>query len=232
MSENNPYQVPASNLEVSQTSAHELNPNWQIDQVMNEAWQLTKGFKTPFLGALIIYIVILVVMSLLSNLAALANSIAVSIIAELANLLVTYPLSAGLAMIAVKRSAGIPCQATMIFDYYPKTIPIFLLYLLMTLLIGVGLLLLVVPGIYLAVSYTMAINLMIDKNMRIWEALEASRQAITACWFRTFGLYIVIFVIIVVSAIPLGIGLIWSLPFAALSMAIIYRNLFGVSQTN
>lgn len=40
------------------------------------------------------------------------------------------------------------------------------------------------------------------------------------------------FIIIMISVIPLGIGLIWSLPFATLGMAVIYRNLFGVSQTN
>ena len=45
MSGNNPYQAPASNLEVPNRSSHELNPDWTIENVMNEAWQLTKGFK-------------------------------------------------------------------------------------------------------------------------------------------------------------------------------------------
>ncbi|MBK8188525.1 MAG: hypothetical protein IPK77_15430 [Cellvibrio sp.] len=58
MSGNNPYQAPASNLEVPNQSSHELNPDWTIENVMNEAWQLTKGFKGSFWGALIIYIVI------------------------------------------------------------------------------------------------------------------------------------------------------------------------------
>jgi hypothetical protein len=231
MSENNPYQVPQSNLEVPQNSTHSLNPDWKIDDLLNEAWQLTKGFKASYWGALIIYIVIAAILGGLTEVIA-GNSVALNIIFQLIQGLITYPLAAGLTMIAVRQSVGLPCNATMIFNYYPKTIPIFLLYLLMTLLIVVGMLLLIIPGIYLAIAYCFALILLVDKNLGIWEALETSRQAVTKCWFRTFGLFIVIFIIILVSMIPLGIGLIWSLPFGTLAFALVYRNLFGVSQTN
>lgn len=231
MSDNNPYQAPHSNLETPQTSSHALNPDWKIDEVLSEAWQLTNGFKAAYWGALIIYIVIAMIASFVIGLVA-SGSMVLTIISQLLQGLITYPLAAGLTMIAVRQSVGLPCNATMIFDYYPKTIPIFLMYLLMTVLILVGMVLLIIPGIYLAVAYCMALILLVDKNMGIWEALEASRQAITQCWFRTFGFFIVILIIIMVSAIPLGIGLIWSLPFATLGMAVIYRSLFGVSQTN
>lgn len=231
MSGNNPYQAPASNLEVPNRSSHELNPDWTIENVMNEAWQLTKGFKGSFWGALIIYIVIAAILGAITEFIA-GTSVALNIIFQLIQALITYPLAAGLTMIAVRQSVGLACNATMIFDYYPKTIPIFLLYLLMTLLIVVGMLLLVIPGIYLAIAYCFALILLVDKNLGIWEALETSRQAVTKCWFRTFGLFIVIFVIVLVSMIPLGIGLIWSLPFGSLAFAIVYRNLFAVSQTH
>lgn len=231
MSDNNPYQVPESNLEVPNTSPAGLNPNWQIEDVMSEAWQLTKGFKASYWGALIIYIVIAVIVTAITEFV-FSGSVSLIIIGQILQGLVTYPLTAGLTMIAVRHSAGLPCNATMIFDYYPKTIPIFLTYLLMTILIAVGMLLLIIPGIYLAVAYSFAVILLVDKNMRIWDALETSRQAITQCWFRTFAFFIVMLVIIVVSMIPLGIGLIWSIPFASLGMAVIYRSVFGVSQTN
>lgn len=231
MSDNNPYRVPETNLEVAQESTHELNPDWQIESVLSEAWQLTKGFKASYWGALIIYIVIAAITSAIAEFF-FKSSIFLIIIGQILQGLVTYPLIAGLTMIAVRHSVGLPCNATMVFDYYPKTIPIFLTYLLMTILIVIGILLLVIPGIYLGVAYSFALILLVDKNMRIWDALETSRQVITRCWFRTFAFFIVMFFIILISIIPLGIGLIWSIPFASLGMAIIYRSLFGVNQSN
>jgi len=229
MSENNPYQAPDSNLDVS-AEEHELNPNWTIGEVLSEAWQLKDGFKGTYWGALLIYMVIVMITS--GIFAFIGNeSTVMKIVTQVVVGLISYPLAVGLMMIAVKRSVGIPVNAFMVFDYYPKTIPIFLLYLLMMILIVVGLLLLVLPGIYLSIAYMLALPLLVDKNMGLWEALETSRKAITPCWFRIFGLFFVAGLILMVSMIPLGIGLIWTAPFLGLVMAIIYRNLMGVSQS-
>lgn len=202
--------------------------NWALSEIMSEAWQLTDGFKRSYLGAGLIYIGILLVLSVILGLL-LGKAGVTKIIADLIIGLATYPLAVGLMIIAIKRSVGIPVNAMMVFDYYPKTIPIFLLYVLMILLIIIGLMLLILPGIYLAIAYSMAPALLVDKNMGIWEALETSRKAITPHWFKVFALFLICAIILIVSALPLGIGLIWSMPFFALVMAIVYRNLVGVS---
>lgn len=49
-------------------------------------------------------------------------------------------------------------------------------------------------------------------------------------WFSVFGLYLVVLIIMAISALPLGIGLIWTLPLALVVPGIIYRNMFGVEQ--
>ena len=88
------------------------------------------------------------------------------------------------------------------------------------------------PGLYLLFAYMLALPLLVDKQLGIWEALETSRKAITPCWFRVVGLSLISAVVVAVSAIPLGIGLIWTLPFLGLVMAIVYRDLVGVSALN
>ena len=102
--------------------------------------------------------------------------------------------------------------------------------ILMNILIVIGFVLLIVPGIYLSIAYVMAIPLVIDRNMGPWEALECSRKAVTKKWFNFFGILIVMSLIAAVSAIPLGIGLIWTIPMMALVYAIMYRQTFGVSR--
>jgi len=231
MSEPNPYQTPQSNLEeVQQPGNYQLNPDWDLGDVFKEAWELTKEYKLAMWGAFLIYIGISVVIGLPFEFFDNKESPVMVLVSQIIIGLVTYPLGVGITMMGVKRSVGLPVNAFMVFDYYPKTIPIFLLYLLMMIMIVLGILLLVIPGIYLAIAYSMAVPLMIEKNMRLWEALETSRKAIHKCWFGVFGLYIVLGVILLVSIIPLGIGLIWSMPFLFISMGIVYRSLFGVGR--
>tara|TARA_R110002072_G_scaffold935_2_gene7579 strand:- start:7971 stop:8675 length:705 start_codon:yes stop_codon:yes gene_type:complete len=208
-----------------------LKPDWTISKVLEEAWKLKDGFKGTYWGALA---VLLVANLLFSGLAALVgdDSNMINAIVQLITVLVTYPLVVGLMMIAIKHSVGIPTTASMVFDYYPNTVPIFLTYLLMVVLIIIGFILLVVPGLYLLFAYMLALPLLVDKQLGIWEALETSRKAITPCWFRVVGLSLISAVVVAVSAIPLGIGLIWTLPFLGLVMAIVYRDLVGVSALN
>ena len=100
----------------------------------------------------------------------------------------------------------------------------------MVLMVGIGTVLLVIPGIYLMIGYSYAMILMLDKDMGLWKALETSRKAVTKHWFKVLGFYIVIFIISILGSIPLGIGLIWTAPLSFIAYGTLYRNIFGVSK--
>ncbi len=237
MSQNNPYQAPTSNLDnPSSTSDHPLNPNWQIGAVLSEGWALSNGFKASFWGGFLIYMGVVFALAMAMGVLSVAVTVAsseagilVTVLSQLVQLIVTAPLVAGLFMLGIKRAAGQPVNAFMIFNYFPKTLPLFLTYLLMLLLVVIGFVLLVIPGIYLTIAYALALPLLVDKNLGIWESLETSRKGLTRCWFRFFGFGIIGLLIVLVSAIPLGIGLIWTLPWLYAALGVIYRDVFGVS---
>ena len=91
-----------------------------------------------------------------------------------------------------------------------------------------GFVLLVLPGIYLAVAYSLALPLLVEKEMGIWQALEISRRAVTHCWLRCWGLMLVATLVAIIGGgFTFGIGLIWFMPLAALSFGVLYRNVFG-----
>jgi uncharacterized membrane protein len=89
-----------------------------------------------------------------------------------------------------------------------------------------GFVLLVIPGIYLAISYAFVYPLVVDKNLGAWEAMELSRKTVTKQWFKFFGLAVVSAVLIILSAIPLGVGLIWSLPTVYIAYGLLYHHIF------
>ncbi len=226
---NNPYSTPASDLTYRPDTGQQSGGNydWTINDVLNEAWQKTRGFKLVYIVAIIVYLVISQGLSTVINYLA-SDSLGVVFIGQLLIGLITYPLAAGLMMMGVKRSLGLDVNFSTLFDYFNKAVPLFIMMLLASLIMFVGFVLLIIPGIYIAVAYSLALPLMVEKNLGIWEALETSRKAITHCWFRFFGLILIMILIIILSILPLGIGLIWTLPMLSICTGIVYRELFGV----
>lgn len=237
----NPYQTPESPLEV-ETSHEPVGGSlkgalagefqWTIQDVIRESWSKQNGSKLSLWGALLIYYGISFVVGFVLGVVAyfIPSEAAASALTQLILMLVTWPLLAGILMMGIKRSTGTKLRATMVFDYYDKIAPIFLLYLTMSILVVIGFVLLILPGIYLMVAFSLAPALLLEKKLSIWEALETSRKVVSKCWFRIFGLYLGMFVIVMLSAIPLGIGLIWTIPMTTLVFGIVYREIFGVNE--
>ncbi|MEN8132906.1 MAG: hypothetical protein ABFS45_22555, partial [Pseudomonadota bacterium] len=107
-------------------------------------------------------------------------------------------------------------------------LPLAILGVLTTLLTYIGFLLLILPGIYLAIAYLLATPLLVEKQLTPWQAMENSRKAITRHWFKVFLLLLATALIMFISAIPLGLGLIWTYPMAINILGILYREIFGV----
>ena len=199
-----------------------------IEAVLAEAWALTAGHKLKLNMAVAIYSVISIVVAVLvGGMQALsADSVLLAIAGELVNAWVTLPIAMGLFAISLERASGGEIQNDRLFAFYPWAIRLLLAAVLMTLLIFVGYVLLIVPGIYLSVAYLFALPLLVQEQMGIVEALEVSRKALTHCWFNVFGLLLVLALINGLAAVPLGIGLIWSVPLTVVSIGLAYRKIF------
>lgn len=210
---------------------------FRIGDVLSEAWDKTKGAKGTFIIAFIIYIVIYAAMSIpieliQQNMLASGQEqpivLAVSISLQMVMNIIIIPLWTGVFILGIRRAVNGPMEVGSIFRYYNKTFSLFITMLLMYLMILLGLVLLVIPGIYLLFAYFMALPLVAEKGLGPWQALEVSRKTITHRWFGIFVFSIVISFILVISMIPLGIGLIWTGPMMMIAYGILYRNMFGV----
>lgn len=147
------------------------------------------------------------------------------------SLMIQAPLWIGLEMIGVRRSVDLPISFRYVFDYLRQFIPLALTAAIVILCVSLGLVLLVIPGIYLAVGSFLALQLVADKKMGPWTAFKASVRAISHKWFQVFFLLLLLMGIMFLSMIPLGIGLIWTWPLFINTKGILYRNIFGVDQS-
>ena len=149
-------------------------------------------------------------------------------LADLLTTLLTLPLTVGLMLLGASIACGRSPSPTSLIAWYDRLLKLVLTYFLMSVLIVIGLLLLVLPGIYLAVSYQLALPLVADKDLGVWEALETSRKTVTHRWFTFFGLNLVGGLAVAGSVLLIGIPLIWVLPACLIGFGIMYRNAVGV----
>jgi hypothetical protein len=88
----------------------------------------------------------------------------------------------------------------------PKVGTFFLTSLLMGLLILVGFVLLVVPGIYLAIALSFSVWFVVLEGVDGTEALKKSKELVEGRWFAVFGRWIIAGVAVwLLFAIPAGI---------------------------
>lgn len=199
-----------------------------IEGVLSEARKLAEGYKFKLNIAAAIYSLIVIAMALLvGGLGALTdNSIFIAIVGELIYAWITLPVAMGLFAISLDRVAGGEVSNDRLFLFFPQATRLLVTTVLMTLLIFVGYVLLIIPGLYLSVAYLFVLPLLVQRELGMLDALEVSRKAITHRWFTVLGILLVLALINVIGAIPLGIGLIWTIPWTMLAMGVMYQRIF------
>jgi len=220
-------------LEKAVTGAYDFS----VSEVLSEAWDKVSGAKLKIFGSFLIYLVIVTLATGLVNLFLDSqtyydnNLLLEGLLADLVigwiAAPVTVPLSLGVLLLGYARANDEPLRIDTIFDYYVMVWPLVFASILITVLTYLGFFLLLLPGIYLSVAYSFALPLMIDKKLDIWGAMEVSRRAVTTHWFTIAGVNGTMFILIMLSALPLGIGLVWTIPMMMITQGVMYRKIFG-----
>ncbi|AAM71975.1 MAG TPA: hypothetical protein DEB17_02670 [Chlorobaculum sp.] len=183
---------------------------------MRKGWEMFKGNIGEFIG----FTLICFAASIVSSKMAAFGSLLFSAIAA--------PLYAGYTIAAFRIMTGQELQFSDFFKGFNYFLPLFLAGLASGILVAVGLVLLILPGIYLAIGYMLATFLIIDHGMEFWQAMETSRKIITKNWFAFFVFAVVLFLVNVLGALALGVGLLVSAPVTACATAIAYKEIVGL----
>lgn len=127
-------------------------------------------------------------------------------------LLIQYPLIFGFVAVSARLIQGERPQFGEFFDGFRSFLTLLLLGVVSQIFIILGLLLLVVPGIYLMVAFFLAPWFILDRRVGFWEAMRLSRHTVQPHWFELFGLVLLIILINLLGILALGVGLLVTLP--------------------
>lgn len=225
----------SGNLESAIAGDYELD----LKEIIYEAWELQKGNLGQIWTALAITSVMAVIsFFLLAEALGIdikdandTDDMAVSLMLQLGMTALVVPLTTGLAMMVIKIASGVQSTPKEVFSYFDHTPQLVIWAMLQSLLTNIGLILLILPGVYLAVAYQLSLPVMIDKKLNPWRALETSRKAITTQWFHFFTVTLCLALIAFFACLTI-VGAIFAVPWYLCTMAIVYRRVFGYGNEN
>jgi hypothetical protein len=134
----------------------------------------------------------------------------------------------GLHWLFLKRVRGEHADIGDVFAGFSLAfVPLLLAGIIVHVLVGVGLALCIVPGIYLLVSWRMFVPLLIvDKGLEFWPAMELSRRVVTKHWWPCFGLFLLAGLIGFLGLLGCLVGIFFTMPIAVGATVYAYLDIF------
>lgn len=113
-------------------------------------------------------------------------------------------------------------DTTMVVQYFIASI-------LFGLMVAVGMVFLILPGVYLALMFGMFAFALVDERLSAMESLTRSKELTEGVRGKLFVFWLAVMGINLLGALALGIGLIVTVPVTMLAGVYVYRQLSGGS---
>ncbi len=186
-----------------------------IGQYFGDGWAIFKQYGGGFIGFIFVAFAINLVLAF------------IPVLGQIASVVIAGPLNAGFFIVAFKIAKNRQYTFGDFFRGFDNFLQLFLTNLVMGIFVLLGMLLLVIPGIYLAIAYAFAIALVVEKRLEFWDALETSRKIISKQWFSFFGLFFLIGLLNIAGAIAFGVGVLVTAPWSVCILAAAYKDVVG-----
>ncbi len=145
--------------------------------------------------------------------------------------IVSGPLMGGLCLYYLKKIRGEQSTLGTSFSGFKLAfLSLFLGSLVTIVLTFLGLMCLVLPGIYLMIAWSFTLILVIDKQLGFWDAMGLSRRTISKHWWKFFGFVIVLWLLKMLGTMVLFVGYLIAVPVALAALMYAYEDIFGATR--
>jgi hypothetical protein len=190
-------------------------PTLPLANYIKIGWDLFKQYPYGFISFCLLNILFQVLLHFIPILGSLLSGI------------VSPALMMGNFIVAAKLLHRQTPQFRDFFSGFSFFWPLLLVSAVSSIFIGIGLILFIIPGVYLAVGYLFSSGLVVDRRLDFWTALEMSRRTVTPLWFTVFAFLVLLILINLVGVLLLGLGLLASIPISFCAWTVAFQDLFG-----
>jgi len=217
-------------------------PVW--DSVV-ESWKKTKGAKGSFWAAFGVMVAIAIGFGVIEGLIP-----PIAFLVSLVSSIVALLLRAGAIYMGIVRARNEPINYKQVFrvmrwDLAVKVILVYILQILISIpfmliimagaitdvfssLLGIVITMIGVASlVYISVRIAFGMCYVVDKELGAWESIKLSYNVTRDHVWSLIGVFLLFVCIFFISAIPFGIGLIWTLPCSFVLYGVLYQKLIS-----
>jgi len=188
----------------------EYYPNLEVGHIFSRSWEVFKANMGLVFGVLAVQILVTMISA---------------IIPIIGPLLIGGPLGAGVYFVLVRLVRDEEVVVRDMFDGFKefgRTLGVYWLY---SIVVMVGMILFVVPGLILAIGLMPAMYLVLDSNYGVGDTLQESWEMTKGHKWSLFVLSLAIMGIIILGVLAFLVGAIFAIAFAYVVMAAAYDEL-------
>jgi hypothetical protein len=187
---------------------------------LKAGWELFKQNAAGFIGFTVVGMIVLLALNAKAGLG------------QVLAYIIGPPLWAGFLIVAMKLLLNQLIQVNDFTSGFKFVLPLVLYSVVSSVFISVGLVLLIVPGLYLLVVYMFTSWLIVDRGLDFWQAMELSRKTVHKHFFEMFGFFLLLCLINFGGLLLLGLGMLVTVPWTLCALTIAYKDVFGIQSSS
>lgn len=139
---------------------------------------------------------------------------------------ISAPLFLGYGVATRKLQEGDTIHISDFFKPFDRFIELLIGVIAMAVMIAVGFILLVIPGIFLMVALLMTPYIIYYSGQGFWEAITGSRKVIQKKWLSVFIFVLLLGLINALGVLVFYVGLFVTMPVTGIAMYLAYQDIF------
>src|SRR5579885_1228824 len=224
-----------------------------VGDVLKEAWRLVSGLKWPIFWITILlpvtFSIVMFILAIFLIKQFLLLAVPLLILLSGVSFFLMWCMLSIVVMLGVRQAIGLPIDVRLVYSQCMQVkgslLSLFFIWLaffavyafVKYVFIPAGIIGLILNiALYLVCLYAtlpiiiFALLLIITKRVSIQQALEEGYTVMNQYWLEIIACYVLMAIIGFISAIPLGIGLIWTIPMHYAMLGILFRNAYGLKR--
>jgi hypothetical protein len=188
--------------------------DFNISNVIDKAWEMFKARAMFHIG-----------FAFLISSIQLAFTLYLEDFVFIYSIFLSPPLIAGFYLVANRMSQREYVDFQNYFDGFKYILPLIIVNLITAIFMVAGLVLFILPGIYLGVGYMFSLLFVLFGGFDFWPAMEYSRKLVHTNWWKFFGFVLLLLLINIGGFLCLIVGLLVTIPLTYLSVYVLFEEL-------
>ena len=202
-----------------------MSYGFSIGEALGFGWATFRDRVGTLIGLIVVSAIIVMIPQSLEQGAFQREAAALGVIFGVIAFLVQSVVSLGWTRITLKLHDGESVEMSDLVEAYPLIWKYIGASILAGIAIGIGFMLLFLPGVFLAIRLGFFPYAIVDGGLGPVAALQKSWDLTRGSFWHLLALGIAFFVVNMIGAIALLIGLLVTIPVTAIAMAYVYRRL-------